>query len=438
MIHGGLVVLYAGLPALAAAYALWRWRVGGRFDFLLGLTLASLLGAGLAVLLLLLNGTLTGGSVHATETVRLAWLITSGLIVVRILDVSLGWLAGLFLRRRSRGGLPWYAQFAQRAALALLLLPLTLAAVVVYRPAGGGGRTPDAAGLPFEAVEIVNGEGLRLAAWWLPAQPPAEAGRHAAPAEVERRGRQTVVLCHGFASGKEESLAWAATFVLAGYNVLAFDFRAHGQSEGRLCGLGAIEGGDALAAVRWVRENRPESAQQVHAVGIDMGAVAALEAAVSGPDLIDSLVMLEPYGDLGRLARTRLRRLAPGPLGGWLRRATPALISAHLGVDIDGVRPERQIERMWPRPVLIVFGRDRSWSTIEETMSLNARAAQPKSVYWPSDVSERERRAVEPSGVDDRNVIRDAAGLGGELRADPDVQLRTLRFIESARRLPVL
>ncbi len=43
----------------------------------------------------------------------------------------------------------------------------------------------------------------------------------------------------------------------AGYDVIAFDARAHGDSEGDLCTVGDLEGADAIAVVREAKSDSP-------------------------------------------------------------------------------------------------------------------------------------------------------------------------------------
>ncbi|MBI4521740.1 MAG: hypothetical protein HY701_12940, partial [Gemmatimonadetes bacterium] len=98
---------------------------------------------------------------------------------------------------------------------------------------------PPGSGPPSELqVEPVafnsRADGIRLAGWAIPSP-----GDHA------------VVLIHGI-----DSDAWAGaaldlarTYHDAGFEVLLFDLRAHGRSEGERVTLGRLERGDVAAAV---------------------------------------------------------------------------------------------------------------------------------------------------------------------------------------------
>ena len=81
--------------------------------------------------------------------------------------------------------------------------------------------TPLDLGLDFEEQSFVvrdeqTGGKLRLAAWWIPS-----------PGST-----RTMLLIHGYADAKVGGIAWAPMLHSLGWNILAIDLRAHGESEG--------------------------------------------------------------------------------------------------------------------------------------------------------------------------------------------------------------
>ena len=69
----------------------------------------------------------------------------------------------------------------------------------------------------WENVTFPTEDGLEISGWFAPA--------------ADARG--TVILCHGHPMNRMEMLPWARLLHHAGFHTLLFDFRAHGQSEGK-------------------------------------------------------------------------------------------------------------------------------------------------------------------------------------------------------------
>src|SRR5947209_13033144 len=80
----------------------------------------------------------------------------------------------------------------------------------------------DVAGVCWESLACTTADGLRLAGWV--AAPPQPRG--------------TVALFHGLRDNRTQLLDRIAFLLRAGYRCVAFDHRAHGQSEGKVTSFG--------------------------------------------------------------------------------------------------------------------------------------------------------------------------------------------------------
>ena len=89
-----------------------------------------------------------------------------------------------------------------------------------------------------------------LHGWWAPSAIPSAIPR-------ANDGGGTVVLMHGLRGNRLQMLNRARVLNEHGFSVLLFDFQASGESPGRRITLGKLEGLDAAAAVRFVRDRRP-------------------------------------------------------------------------------------------------------------------------------------------------------------------------------------
>lgn len=121
-------------------------------------------------------------------------------------------------------------------------------------------ETPEKLELAYDEVSLVTSDGLRLAGWFVPAQEP----------------RGTVVYCHGYGENRGQVLSVLETLHGLRLNVLAFDFRGHGDSPGHTVTFGDREIHDVEAAFHFAKEQSGD--QPVFIVAVSYGAAVALQA----------------------------------------------------------------------------------------------------------------------------------------------------------------
>lgn len=199
-------------------------------------------------------------------------------------------------------------------------------------------RTPAELGLAFERLSFASHDGVRLTGWWIPS-PGATAG---------------IAVCHGHPFNRSWMLEWVRLLHPAGFNLLLFDFRAHGESEGTICTLGCEEAQDVLAAVDTMRA-RPEMAGlPVGVFGLSMGGVAALLAAARDP----GIRAVATHGAFATLERAIARRclVMAGPLAPAVRPCATWWGGRWLPASPREIAPVEAIGRIAPRPVLLLHG----------------------------------------------------------------------------------
>ena len=188
--------------------------------------------------------------------------------------------------------------FRRKKLIAIAAVPACLAALAagvllwqvhraVHPPRAveGVGETVSAL-VRFEEIRFEASDGVPLSGWLFGNRP----------------GAPGVVLCHDFGSGKASLLTMAVPLQKAGFIVLAFDFRGHGDSRGDGTSLGIAEARDVLGAVRFLVEGDEEGGRkpvrEVGIYGIGMGAHAAVLAAGEDPR-VRALVLDGLYPDAG-------------------------------------------------------------------------------------------------------------------------------------------
>ncbi len=128
---------------------------------------------------------------------------------------------------------------------------------------------------------------------------------------LRSHAKRNIVICHGHKSAKEMPRPFIDMF--PNDNILIFDFRAHGQSEGELTTFGYNEHLDVLGAVQFLQTNSETQGLPVYGIGVSMGAASLIHAAAHGAHF-QALILDSTYARLSEqmvdtfYARTSLPR----------------------------------------------------------------------------------------------------------------------------------
>jgi len=407
--HQLLVLLYIALPVLALIFAWLRRRHGGVTRYITTAVCGMLLGIGLAVAFARID----------SRSLRVDQTLLAGYFAISLLFLFIGIdaiLRGLFamLLRSSSGSPFWRAVRAQLASALRLMtlfaigLPYALAVITTYQtkssPMGGRRDQLGQFSFRFEPVSFAATDGTRLSGWWI-------------PAKQRRSSSQTVIICHGQGGDKASHLVLAQNLVPGGYNVLIFDFRAHGDSEGQLTSFGDLERRDVLGAVRWLRATHARQAERIVGVGAGTGG-AALIAAAADPSTegraIEAIAIYGGYSDFHLWAEQLAHDFFQEPARWMTVHVALPMASLQSGTDLNGFSPASFMSQIWPRPVLIIHGGDDSVTPWDHGFRLFRAASPPRDSYWLGK-----------------------AGQGDVLRSR-DVARYVKEFFDSARAYPVI
>lgn len=159
-------------------------------------------------------------------------------------------------------------------------------------------------GLKHEDVFFRAPDGSRLHGWWLPAaRQPALA---------------SVLHLHGNAANISNHLPLAAWLPPAGYDVLMFDYRGFGRSEGRPTLNGVVD--DAAAALAVVRE-RAAAPERLVLFGQSLGGATGLRLLARDARGVRAALIDSGFSSYRQIARDA----AAGPLALMLPMALPLL-----------------------------------------------------------------------------------------------------------------
>ena len=262
-------------------------------------------------------------------------------------------------------GSPLPLRGAALAALGLSLAASALASVGAYlasrrvtvpAPVEEKYVTPWELGIPYEEVSFRTADGLALRGWWM--------GREDAA--------RTIVTLAGHNGAKHHTVGIASALWARGANVLLFDNRARGESEGEMTSLGYFERLDAEAAVEYALSR---SAAPLGLFGFSMGGAVALMTAARD-ERVGSVVADSAFASQRGLLGSKLRGVM-GPLSPLAIR----LMQRILPYELQAVAPIREVAGISPRGCMFVHGDADEVTDPNDSRALYEAAGEPKRLW---------------------------------------------------------
>ncbi len=218
---------------------------------------------------------------------------------------------------------------------------------------------PKNLGLDYEQITFITADNIKMAGWWIPAK-IAKA--------------KTLILLHGYPADKGNILP-AFTFLNKKYNLLLFDFRFLGQSEGDYSTAGVKEKEDLHAAINFLKSR---GVSEVGVWGFSMGGAVALMTAARNSE-IKAIVSESSYARLDLMANELYRiPLLKYPLA----KLTLFWTKLFLGIDAREASPIESVKNL-NIPILLIHSTNdevipfRHAELLQEALKNN-----PKTEFW--------------------------------------------------------
>ena len=239
--------------------------------------------------------------------------------------------------------------------------------------------TPRDLKMNYEDVSFRTADGLTLRGWYIPAA---------------QRTEKTLILLHGYPADKGNILP-ALSFLHEDFNLLLFDFRYLGKSEGSYSTAGAKEVEDLLAAIQFLKSR---GVREVGVWGFSMGGAVALMAIEKAPE-IRAVVSESSYASLAEMTFELLR--IPG-LNYPIAYLVGVWAKLFLGIDVTEASPADRI-RNTKIPILLIHSSADAVIPFSHARSLQqALAKNPNAEFWF-----HEEYAHGQLALDYRNRVRD-------------------------------
>ncbi|MBU0549638.1 MAG: alpha/beta hydrolase [Candidatus Omnitrophica bacterium] len=131
----------------------------------------------------------------------------------------------------------------------------------IYYPTKDISLSPADIGIKYEDIFFTTEDGARLNGWFIPQEKP----------------RGTLLFCHGNAGNIGDRVEFVGIFYKLNLNVLIFDYRGYGRSQGRPSEEGLYK--DAQAAYRYLLSRKDINKSPIIIYGKSIGANVAIDLA---------------------------------------------------------------------------------------------------------------------------------------------------------------
>ena len=240
-------------------------------------------------------------------------------------------------------------------------------------------ETPADYDLPFEDVEIVTPDGLKLVGWFVPAQNGA-----------------VILMQHGYKSTRKELLNEAEMMVRHGYGILLTTVRAHDHSEGEMITFGMNEVNDLEAWYHYLLTRDDVDPEKIGILGNSYGGMLAIQFAAQNEN-IKAVVASCAFSSLNDTVETSVEYFTDLPAFPF----APLIVfwaEQETGFKTEDIDATQWIAQISPRPVFLMQGGADVVISAESGQRLYDAAGEPKELWFDPDLGHVEfdkERAVE-------------------------------------------
>ena len=239
----------------------------------------------------------------------------------------------------------------------IILFSLLIFVLSIFPPKFKTSVTPTTYNLKYENVSFTTSDGLKLKGWLIP----------------NKESDAVVLVGHGYPFDKANILQ-ATHFLADKYNLLLFDFRYFGESEGRYTTGGVKESEDVLAAIEFLKK---QNFTKIGAIGFSMGGAAIL---MSESKDLEAVVIDSAYATMD-LILERLYVFFPGILKLPFVRLTEFYGLLFFKINPNEFSPLNSIKGN-NAPILLIHGDKDSQIPVKNAHLLYEHSDTDKTELW--------------------------------------------------------
>ncbi|MDE3058041.1 MAG: alpha/beta hydrolase [Bacteroidota bacterium] len=275
------------------------------------------------------------------------------------------------------------------------LVLLVIGPVMLLNPHRRGKEYYAACSQPLSPADLK----LQFSDFWFQSTGTAQLHAWYIPANETARG--TILYLHGVGDNKIGGLPLAKVFHRHGFNVMLYDSRAHGMSEGKYCTYGYYERHDVKKAIDVLLERHDTHSQTIGVFGTSMGAAIAVQAAAIEAR-IAAVVAEGCFTNLRTITVDYQKRLIRLPWH-FLRNLVMKRSEFLADFDHHEVSPLQSVKNIHV-PILFIHGKNDTFIRYQYSEELYAAANQPKELYLIENASHTDIHQVARQEYEERVV----------------------------------
>ncbi len=315
--------------------------------------------------------------VNAVPDVRINWyelpialyFLTSVYIVLWLLDKFIAAIFSFLCGRIIKNKIIFAsAKFSLRTALLVLfVMPYLIAVFITHWVKFNDIKKPASLkGTEYSQVCFESHDGTKLRGWFIAAQ--------------NHISDSTIMIVSGRSAAKNLFMPHTQIFTNAGYNVLLYDLRGNGESDGHKYSYAVYEGNDVMAGLDFLQTQKPQSSRYIFGYGINEGAAAVIAAAAA--DERFAAVVSDNASGYDIIFPHWMQGYLPRKLENYFLTITKTFVHLDIGKPIWGMQGiDELIPQISPCPVLLTNSIKNNKYNRMNTIELFSKAREPKKLW---------------------------------------------------------